>query len=368
MQTTIAVGSPQNQRNWATSLAVDYGKMLWWKKFVGTSENSIVQEKIDLSKNAGDTVQFDLSMRFKGDPVYGDNRAEGKEEGLDFLQDELKIDQMRKPASAGGAMSQQRTVHDLRRVTRDRLAEYMAEWMDEVCFVYSAGDVGNSAYNQDSIFRASAFAGNPIEAPDDAHMVYGGDATSKADLAATDKMSVTLIERTVAKAKMLNATNPNVVSMRPIKMGAEEHFVVLMSPWQEHDMRVSAGDREWVEIQKAAGQRGAKNPLFNGKLGMISNTVLQVHEKVRLFNDYGAGGDVLAARALFLGRQALTKAYGSGSGARMKWVEKKVDYDNEIAIAAGMICGIKKTRFKPESGQGTDFGVMALDTAAAPAA
>ena len=35
-------------------------------------------------------------------------------------------------------------------------------------------------------------------------------------------------------------------------MGGEDKFVLLMRPWQEHDLRIAAGNSRWVDIQKAA--------------------------------------------------------------------------------------------------------------------
>lgn len=368
MQTQVGVNSPQAVKKWATALAVDYAKQLWFKKFIGRGEMSIVQEQIDLEQGAGDTVTFDLSMRLREKATYGDNRLEGKEEALKFLQDEVRIDQVRKAASGGGRMTRKRTLHDLRTVAKDRTAEFCAEWMDEVLFIYASGDVGITADNEDSLIDSTdEFVGhvNALEAPDPDHIIYGGDATAKGDLAATDTMTRQLVERCVTRSKMMNARNPDVVQMRPIKLAGEEHFVLLMNPYQEYDMRVAVDQAGWLEIQKAAGKRGSNNPIFNGQLGMIGNVALHVHSNIRRYTDYGVGANVQAARALFMGRQALTCAYGGGNKSRMTWVEKLTDYENEVSIAAGMICGVKKTRFKASgSSAGTDFGVLAVDTAA----
>lgn len=364
MQTIIPVNAVQAVKRWATALAVDYAKNLYFKKFIGTAETSCIQEKVDLKESAGDEIKFDLSMRLREGATYGDNRLEGKEEALKFLQDTVKIDQMRKAASGGGRMTRKRTLHDLRMLAKNRTAEFCAEWCDEGMFIYLSGDAGFTATNEDAIFGKQEFAGNAIEAPDADHMAYGGVATTKANLAATDTMSTAAIEAVKTRAGMLNATNPNIVAMRPIKVDGSDHYVLLMNAWQSHDLRTKSGDREWTEIQKHAGVRGGSNPIFSGSLGMLSNVVLHEHSNVRRFTDYGAGGNVQASRALFLGRQAGTIAYGGGNGARMTWVEKLVDYDNEVSIAAGMICGFKKTRFKSANGVGSDFGVIALDTAA----
>lgn len=365
MQTSFGVNSPQAVKRWSLAMAVDYAKNLYFKQFIGRDENAIIQEKTDLKQAAGDEVMFDLSMRLREKPTYGDNTLEGKEESLKFMQDRVKIDLMRKATSAGGTMTAQRTLHDLRAIAKARTAEFCAEWMDEAIFIYTSGDVGILGMNEDSIFGDEEFAANSIEAPDDAHMMYGGQATSKATMVATDVMSVDLIERATTDVAMLNATNPDVVAMRPVKINGSDHFVLLMNPWQLHDLRVKAGDREWLEIQKSAGQRGSNNPIFTGKMGMINNTVLHKHTNVRRFSDYGAGGNVSAARALLMGRQAGVIAYGKGSGSQMSWVEEQRDYKSKVNIACGMIAGIKKTRFKPKGGgAGTDFGIMSLDTAA----
>lgn len=356
--TTVGVNDPKAVKRWATSLAVDTDKQSYFKKFIGAGENNVIERKVELEDEAGDTVSFDLSMRLRGGMTLGDNVVEGSAESLTFYTDEVKIDQARKGASAAGRMSRKRTLHDLRRIARDRTSEYMAQWCDEGLFVYLSGDAGFSAINEDNLFT-QAFAGNPVQAPDADHILYGGDATSKATLAAADKMNVAFLERVAVKPTMMNAVNPDVVRMNPIRIDGAKRFVVLMSPFQAYDMRVETGDLSWSKISQAlATSEGRNSPICKGGLGMINNLVLHEHESVRRFDDYGAGSDVPAARALLLGRQAGVIAYGSGgNGARMSWVEKLVDADNKVEIYCGMIGGWKKTRFNS-----TDFGVCALDT------
>lgn len=359
MLTTVSVNDPKAVKRWATALAVDTEKQTYWSKFIGTGENNIIERKVELEEDAGDTITFDLSMRLRGAPTYGDNVVEGTEEPLNFYSDQIRIDQVRKGASAGGRMTRKRTLHNLRRIAKDRTAEYMAEWTDDMLFSYLSGDATLSAVNQDSKFTA-AFAGNPIEAPDAAHILYAGAATSKATLQATDKMTVALIERVSVKPRMMNAVNPDVVKMSPVSVDGAKRFVLLMSPFQAHDLRVETGDLSWSKIQQALWtSRGSKNPISEGGLGMVNNTILHDHEGVRRWNDYGAGSNVSAARALLLGRQAGVVAYGAaGNGTRFSWVEKMFDADNQVAIYAGAIMGAKKSRFN-----GRDFGVCAVDTA-----
>ena len=92
---------------------------------------------------------------------------------------------------------------------------------------------------------------------------------------------------------------------------------------------------------------------------MIKYVVLHEHEDSIRFSDYGAGGDVPSARALFLGRQAGVIAFGATGGFRFSWTEEMQDHGNEPVISGGLIMGMKKTRFNAK-----DFGVLSLDTAA----
>jgi N4-gp56 family major capsid protein len=359
-QTNVGVGDPKAVRRWATSLAKDTEKQSYWGKFIGQGENNIIERKVDLESDAGDTVQFDLSMRLRGGVVTGDNRIEGNTSNLTFYTDEIKIDQARKGVDTGGRMTRKRTLHDLRKISRDRVSEYMAQWIDEGFFAYLSGDAGLTSINEDRVFDQTSFANNPIQAPDAAHQVYAGSATSKATLTASDKMTVALIEKVTTMPRMMNAKNPDIVNMSPVTVEGGKHYIILMNPWQGHDLRTETGDLSWSKIaQAAAAAEGRKSPIFRGGLGMVNKTVLHEHESVLRWHDAGAGGNVHMARAIMLGRQAGVVAYGTaGNGSRMTWHEKEADAGNRVEIYCGCIVGMKKTRFN-----GYDFGSIAIDTA-----
>lgn len=359
-QTVIAWGDPKAVKKWSANLAVDTLEKAYFNaKFIGTGANNVIEEKKDLESEAGDRVSFDLSVQLRKSPTSGDARVKGNGENLKFFTDEIIIDQVRHEVSAGGRMSRKRTLHDMRKVGRDRLGDYWGKWVDELMFMYLAGARGiNEDFIEPSTY--TGHAGNPLRSPDAQHQMYGGSATSKGTLATTDKMTRTLIERAVTRARMMRAKDPETANMVPIKIGSQEHYTCVMSPYQEHDLRTVAGETGWLEIQKAAsGADGKSNKLFTGGLGMINNCILHSHPSVVRFNNYGAGADVEAARAMFMGRQAGVYACGMKNG-RFDWKEEMEDRGNEPVITAGTIIGFSKTRFN-----GRDFGIMALDTAAA---
>ncbi|MDR3472402.1 MAG: N4-gp56 family major capsid protein [Devosia sp.] len=358
--TVIPFGDPKAAKRWSGNLFLDTTKKSYWdRKFVSASDNAVIQRLTDLESDAGDTIDFDLSVQLRQKPTYGDNRLEGKEENLKFFSDQVSIDQMRHGVSAGGKMSRKRTVHNIRSIANDRLSDYWSKFIDEMNFIYLSGARGiNEDYTEATTW--TGHAGNAIQAPDAAHTLWGGAATSDATLDATMVMTSGIAERAAIKARMMRSTDPSTANMLPVMINGEPHYVLLMSPFQEQDMRNDSGS-SWLDFQKAAAASEARNnPIFKGGMGMINNVVLQSHESVIRFNNWGAGADVDGGRALFMGRQAGVIAYGSTGGLRFDWDETTNDHGNEPTVAAGIIVGVKKTRFNNK-----DFGVLSIDTAAA---
>lgn len=360
MQTAIAAGDPRAVKRWANTLAIDTERQLYWKKFLTDGDAGVIQKMVDLQEDAGDTITFDLNMRLREEGISGDERAAGKGEALQFYTDDVRIDQFRKPVSTGGKMTKQRTIHNLRKLAKDRGSEYLAEWQDDMITTYLSGDATFSSINQGNKFLRP-FAGNPVTAPDARHLLYGGVATSKASLTIADKMTASLIERISVAPEMMNEENADAVRMSPVSIDGDKYFCLVMSKYQAYDMRVETGDLSWSKIaQAAATSEGRNSPIFKGGLGKINNVILHEHTGVKRFSDYGAGQNVAASRALLLGRQAGVLAYGKGSnGSRMLWEEETSDFKNQLEIACGAVLGFTKATYN-----GFDFGVIAIDTAA----
>jgi len=363
-KTIIGLGDAKAVKKWSGQLAVDTARKSYFnRKFMGQgAESSMpIQVLTHLENDAGDNISFDLSMQLKMAPIEGDNILEGNEENLTFYSDNVYIDQARAGVNTGGRMTRKRTLHDLRNVAKARQSEWWARAFDEQFFMYLSGARG---INADYIFPTgyTGRANNAFTAPDTEHLMYGGDATSKATVDAADKISLALIDRAVTKATMMGGGSQGTPQVQPIMVDGEEHYVLVMTPFQEYDLRTNTSTGQWLDIQKAsATAEGRKSPIFKGGLGMYNNVVLHSHKSVVRFTDYGAGGNVAAARALFMGEQAAVCAFGSpGTGMRFDWNEETADNGNQVVISTSSIFGIKKTTFNSK-----DFGVIAMDTAAA---
>jgi N4-gp56 family major capsid protein len=365
-KTIVGVGDPKAVKKFGGFLAVDVGRESYWNRKmmgVGVDAATPVQTLLNLENDQGDTITYELLMALKMQPVEGDDILEGKEEAQKFYTDSVSIDQARGGVNTGGRMSRKRTIHDLRRLARRQQTEWWARVFDELFFMYLSGRRGTNA---DYIYSTdyAGFAGNALVAPDAMHLLYGGAATAKANLAATDLMDLKLIDRAQARASTMGGGTGGIPSMKPIKIDGEEHYVAVLHPWQEYAMRTNTAQGQWLDIQKAAAAaEGRNNPIFKGNAGMYNDTILHKHKGVILSDDYGAGANVKSARALFLGAQAAVCAFGSaGTGLRFDWNEEQVDRGNQVVITTASIFGVKKTAFTID-GVSRDFGSIALDTA-----
>lgn len=359
-QTVVGLNHPLAVKRWSATLFTDMARESYWgNRFMSKSPEAKTpcQVLTELESEAGDTIKFDLFAQLKQKPTYGDNIIKGKEEKLTSFQDTISIDQVRCGVNAGGRMSRKRTLHNLREISRQKMAEWWARWMDEILFTYSAGTRGtNDDFIEDVGY--AGFAENALSAPDSSHVLYGNDATSDATLATDDGFDLRLIDRASTKAKTMGGGTTGKARIRPIRINGEDKFVLTMHTFQEHALRTNATTGQWIDIQKAAAAaQGQGNPIFTGALGEYNKVILHSHEATIRFLG-GASTTTPCARAVFMGRQHLVAAFGSpGQGLRFDWNEESDDRGNQIVITSAAILGVKKTRFNS-----MDFGGLALDT------
>lgn len=295
---------------------------------------------------------------------------------LKFYTDTLWIDQARHGVNTGGRMTRKRTLLDLRKIAKARLADYWARLFDELFFIYLSGTRGDNA---DYLYGANygGFANNPVSAPDSYHTLPVNGRTGAGDwvpsTAATtpdgDYMRLDTIDQAVARASVMGGGSTGIPMIEPCMIDGEEHFVMVMHPYQAFQVRRAAGTAQWMDIFKAlTTAEGYKSPIFKGGLGLYNNVVLHQHRAVVRFTNMNTSGSAAAgARALFMGRQAGVIAYGSGGNdMHFDWHEETADHGNQIKVSASAIFGIKKSAFTlPVTNTKTDFGLLAVDSTVA---
>ena len=374
-RTIVGVNDAKAVKRYAGLLAYDESqKSYFGQRFVGRGAEAEVPIQLlsELESDAGEQIAYDLLAELKMAPVEGDDILEGKEEAQRFYTDTIYIDQARCGVNTGGRMTRKRTLHNLREKARRQQSSWWARLKDELRFIYLSGARG---VNTNFILPTgyTGRANNALVAPDTNHILYGGNSTAKSNMtneaagaAGSDTFDLRLVDRAKTKADTQGGGATDIPVLQPCKIDGEEVFVCVMHTFQEDDLRSNTGTGQWLDIQKAiATSEGRKSPMVKGSLGMYRGCILHSHRNVIRFNDYGAGGTYEAARALFMGSQALVEAYGSpGTGLRFDWHEEVRDNGNQVVISSNCTWGTKKVSFTTPIGA-QDFGVFAMDTYAA---
>lgn len=368
---------------------------------VQSSSNYPIVRAMDLTKMAGDEITFDLVNHIGGKPIMGERMAEGRGAKMSFSQDRLRINQTRKPISAGGKMTQQRTEHELRGLARAQGQGYMDKLVDQLTIVHMAGARGFHKtewvvpLNTDPDFAEIAV--NPVKAPTyNRHFiattdgiehfgVTGGDV----NLLTTETLNMDVVDAIAGTMDSMGYA-PAPVKFEGDSLAEDEPLRVLMVSPEQHMAFVKSGNFRLLQATAAARSTQAKaNPIFSGQAGIWNNTlILKMPKPIRFYAgqpiQYCAditsetestalvptsfGTTFAVDRALLIGSQALAQAFGkeSRSGVPFFWNEELLDHKDKLEVLIGMIAGMSKIRFLVDQDGvqvPTDNGVIAIDTA-----
>jgi N4-gp56 family major capsid protein len=366
-----------------------------------TSTAYPVVRAMDLTKQAGDEITFDLINKTGGKPIMGERMAEGRGARMSFSQDRLRINQTRYPISAGGKMTQQRTPHELRSLARAQGQGYMDQLVDQLTVVHLAGARG--FHTNEWVVPTEAdpdlpeIAVNPIKAPTyNRHFIamsdgieHFGQTAGDVNLLSTETMNLDVVDAIAATMDSMGYA-PTPVKFDGDEMADDAPLRVLMVSAEQYMGFVKSGNIRLLQSQAAARSTNAKmNPIFRGDAGIWDNIlILKMPKPIRFYAgniirycadpttevestatvpaSFGTGFAV--DRALLLGAQALAQAFGkeSRSGVPFFWSEKLLDHDDKLEVLIGMIAGMSKIRFLVDQDGvqlPTDNGVIAIDTA-----
>ena len=358
----------QTVQIWSALLMKQAKKQTYFGRFMGASEDSMIQKIVDLEKGEkGDTIRYDLLMNLVGEGVEGDNEIEGNEEQLVFYQDSVEVNLRGNGVKAAGKMSMKRTKRSIQTSGKNALGNWMGQLTDDD-FVLALSGLVNSAGQTTAIAPDTS-----VSATDAGHKWCGGAiaaGTSFARVAGDSSLVAAqhLFNTQTISAVKRHATVKCNPMLRPIKIDGVDHFVMLIHPYQLKALRAETA---WLAAQQSANVRGNKNPIFSGSAGIWDDVIIHSYQKIttRLGANGTAateawettatatnilGNAVPGARALFCGAQAGVVAYGQYPG----WYEKNFDYGRVPGVATDVVYGIKKTRYNSK-----DFGVIVVDTA-----
>lgn len=204
---------------------------------------------------------------------------------------------------------------------------------------------------------------NALRAPDAGHLFVGTDGSkSKSTLTATDKISLTTVNKLRTKAVRMIGGKGNPVKMSKVNINGKDCFVLATCPEGIQDIRDDVGAQGWMEAQKALVTAVGKDAeLFKGGAGMFNGVLIDEMEFGVYFNDYGATNNVAATRSLFMGANAISVAHGTkgmADGMTVSLDEDTDDRKHDHILFFEMIMGADKNQF-----DGLDYGMISVDHA-----
>lgn len=320
VDTTVATGDAETQKLWAKRLWIEMPRVIYFGRFMKENDmNAIIEVQRALEGVPGDRLTFTLMRKLTGSGRTDDATMEGFEEAMTPYSDDITLSQTRNAIRLAGRLSERRTAWSQRDTAKQLLRTWMAETID------------------DDIF--TQFDTSPST------VLFGGDATSTATIDSGDKVTPSLFDKAVGKAKK---ASPKIW---PVKVNGRDYFIILIHTDVTYDLRQNG---TWQQSQREASPRDTQdNPIFSGMLGYHNGCILHEHEKTPISTTYGAGADQTGASNFFLGRQAGLFGWGS----RAQWWEKEFDYGARPGFCVGAIWDFTKAVFNS-----VDHGFIALRT------
>lgn len=352
---------------WSRDMWKQARNFAFTSKFAGKGPNAMIQRVTELTKSEkGTRAVITLVADLAEDGVAGDDTLEGNEEAIRSYDQVIQIDQLRQANRHKGRLAEQKSVVSFREQSRDVLAYWLADRMDQLAFLTLSGvaytEKTNGENRAGSNLQNLEYAADVTAPSTNRHFRWdsanGLAAGSTAAVAASDTPTWAMLVELKARAKELY--------VRGIKgPGGQEFYHVFMTP---RGMAKLRQDSDYLANVRTAGVRGSSNELFKGTDTVMVDGLF-LHEYRHVYNTlgatsgsdkWGAGSAIDGQRVLFAGAQAL----GMADIGMPEWVEKGFDYDNQQGISVGKIFGFLKPVFRAvTSATDEDHGLLVCDTA-----
>lgn len=347
-------------------------------QFIGSDEHALIQRITELTGgDTGTKANITLLADMQGDGVTGDSVLEGNEEALRAFDITVQLDQLRFANRHEGRFADQKTVVNFRNQSTNQLGYAMADRMDQMGFLTLSGI--SYAYKTNGAARAVLATGQNLSG-----LEFAADVTAPTskrslrvsgdDLLDGDTAAITATDTLKYRHLVdLNAYAKDQYIRGLRSNGNQEVYHMFVTPKQMASLKL---DPDFLANQRSAGVRGSANSLFAGTASVMVDGIM-IHEFRHVFSNegaatgssanagaagykWGADANIVGARALFCGAQALAMAdIGTAS-----FEEDQFDYKNSPGISIGKIFGMRKPVFNSDHASGAqDFGVITIDTA-----
>jgi len=330
--TTAATGLTPKQ--WDDKFFAEYVRESRFFPYEGTSENSIIQVKENLTKSRGDTIYFALANRLSGAGVTGNGLLEGNEEQLnsrEFAQavttyrNAVAVTDNDEQLSAIGLRDASKTMLKLwaMELKRDQIVTALKS-IDGVAYGSASAGQKNAwgVRNADRVLFAKTSNYN-------ATYKTAFDAIVAADTLSAAKVSL--------MKRIAQTATPKI---KPIRIeGDREYFVMFANSLAFRDLSL---DPVITAANRDARVRGTSdNPIFQGGALLWDGVVVVEIPEIGTYGINANGVPTVVGPAFLCGAQALAVAMAK----RPKSTTDVRDYGFVQGCGVQMMHGIGKAIF-----------------------
>jgi N4-gp56 family major capsid protein len=332
-------------QQWEDKFFTEYLHDGGFKSLMGTSENSVIQVKEDLTKKAGDSITIALVNRLTNAATTGTSVLEGNEEDMASRSMRIYVDK-RRNAVRIAEMSEQKSAINLRDAARATLLDWSMEDTRDLILT-ALGSIDGTSFVDRTAIGGDAWLVNNLD-----RVYFGAAVGSGTDLSAdlaqldttNDLFNFTALDGMILKAK---TCSPKIRPMRDGGNG-KRYYVAFANPNAMRNLRDSIDDN--ILAQTTVEMQASK--LFEGGDIMWNGVIVKETDNVPIYADLGAGGTAEVTPVYLLGAQALAIAYAK----RWKTVTEEFDYGDKYGVAVDGIYGVRKIVFGTSTS--TDTGTL----------
>lgn len=372
--TNLGLLTNEQKTLWGMDLWKNARNKSFIAQFFGKDNGALVNHVTELTKGVkGTRAVITLLADLRGDGIAGDRTLKGNEEAMQTFEQVIRYDQLRHANSHEGRMAEQKSVFSFRENSKNVLAYWLADRIDQMAF-QTLGGV-SYAYTPNGATRV----GSDLQ-----YLEFAADVTpaSTRRMCRWDNVNKTL--KTSATGSNTSGSIVNTGAAATSDFPAWEMFIQLKAYAKDRYMRGVGGDggsenfHAFLTPQAMArlkldptylqnlrySQNSATNAkLFSGDAVTIDGITLHEYRHVPNcsqgtsgVNMYGAGLNLQGSQVLFCGAQALAMADIDAP----YWEEDSDDFNNRQSISVGKMLGFLKPRFGNiyEGNAVEDFGVI----------
>jgi N4-gp56 family major capsid protein len=333
---------------WDDKYFVEYLSENRYSGEMGTDENSIIQVKENLTKKAGDRINFSLVNKLTQDAVTGRGTMEGNEEDMGTRSYELAVDK-RRNAVRVAEIDEQFSAISLREAAKFVLKEWSLKDTEKL-IEQALGSINGTAFasadatardawlvdNRDRCLFGSGYTG--LDHSAGLAELTAGTATEWLTTAHIDTMKLYAMTR----------ANPKI---RPTRSAANgrHYYTMYAHPLAFRDLK---RDTKITDAQKDVMLEMENNRIFQGGDLLWNGVIIkEAHGLYDTMTITGEGDSSTVVPAFLCGAQAVGAAYAR----RWRSKTEEFDYGDKHGVEISAIYGIGKMQFGSGSADRDDL-------------